>query len=241
MARIKNEEKAEEKTSVNHKILTVVGVLLCVILIPILVINVTLIIKSYAHADEVPKIGGYCPLIVLTGSMEPQIMEGDLIIVKQIDGADVSVGDVIAFFDPDGNGTSILTHRVVEVLEEDGVRSFRTMGDANNGAADRLPVSETKLVGIWNGARIPGAGNVAMFMQTPAGLVICVGVPLILIIGWDILRRRRYEKRNREDTDALLEELAALRAAKAAEAAGAPEAPAPEIAPEPTDDPPAEG
>lgn len=208
-------QKEKVKSTTTHKALTVVGVVLCVILIPILVINVTLIIKSYTNSDEVPKIGGWSPLIVLTGSMEPDIKSGDLIFVKQIDGKDVKVDDVIAFFDPDGNGTSILTHQVIEIIDEDGAISFRTQGIANN-TADRMPVSSDKLVGIYK-FRIPGAGNVAMFMQTTAGLVICVFVPLVLLIGWDILRRKRYEKRNQQDTDALLAELEALKAEKAKE------------------------
>lgn len=205
----------KEKSTVSHKVLTVIGVILCVILIPILIINVTLIVKSYTNTEEVPKIGGYAPLIVLTGSMEPDIMSGDLIIVKQIDGKDVQEKDVIAFFDPDGNGTSILTHRVEEIYEEDGTLYFRTKGIANN-TEDRLPVSEDKLVGIYV-TRIGGAGNVAMFMQTTAGLIICVVVPLVLLIAWDIFRRRRYEKMNKQDTDALLAELEALKAEKAQE------------------------
>lgn len=209
-------QKTKEKPPTAHKALTVVGIVLCVILIPILIINITLIIKSYTNSDEVPKIGGYAPLIVLSGSMEPEIMSGDLIFVKQIDGSEVNVGDVIAFFDPDGNGTSILTHRVIEIFEENGTLSFRTQGDANN-AEDRLPVSADKLVGIYTNFQIGGAGNVAMFMQTTAGLVVCVVVPLALLIGWDIFRRKRYEKRNQQDTDALLAELEALKAAKAAE------------------------
>ena len=207
--------KAKEKATVNHKIMTAIGIVLCIILIPILIINLTLIVKSYIHTEEVPKIGGYAPLIVLTGSMEPEILSGDLIIVEQIDGADVRVGDVIAFFDPDGNGTSILTHRVIELYDEEGTIYFRTQGDAND-TADRLPVSADKLVGIYV-ARIGGAGNIAMFMQTTAGLIICVVLPLILLIGWDLFRRKRYEKMNKQDTEALLAELEALKAAKAEE------------------------
>ena len=207
--------QTKEKSTVSHKILTVIGIILCIILIPILVINVTLIIKSYTNTQEVPKIGGYAPLIVLTGSMEPDIMSGDLIIVKQIDGKDIKVDDVIAFFDPDGNGTSILTHKVIEVFEEEGTLYFRTKGVAND-AADRLPVSADKLVGIYV-TRIGGAGNIAMFMQTAAGLIICVIVPLVLLIAWDVIRRKRYEKINKQDTDALLAELEALKAAKAEE------------------------
>lgn len=210
--------KKTENTNVNktentkaNKIMTIIGVILCVILIPILAVNITLIIKSQTNKDEVPKIGGYCPLIVLTGSMEPEISDGDLIIVKQIDGKDVQVKDVIAFFDPESTSNSILTHRVIEVIDEDGKLSFRTKGDANN-TEDRMAVSEEKLVGIYK-SRIPGAGNIAMFMQSTAGLVICVILPLILLVGYDLIRRRRYEKENQKDTAALLAELEALRAA----------------------------
>lgn len=207
--------KNKEKSTASHKALTTVGVILCIILIPILVINLTLIVKSYTNTDEVPKIGGYAPLIVLTGSMEPEIMSGDLIIVKQIDPKDVKEKDVIAFFDPEGSGMSILTHRVIEIIEEDGKLQFRTQGDAND-AADRLPVSEDDLVGIYL-TGIPGAGDVAMFMQTTAGLIVCVVVPLVLLIAWDLFRRKRYEKINKQDTDALLAELEELKAAKAQE------------------------
>lgn len=209
----KNNSKAAE-TSKSHKIMSVIGIIICVLLVPILFVNITLIIKSYTNKDEVPKIGGYCPLIVLTGSMEPSIEDGDLIVVKQIEGEDVKVGDVIAFFDPESTGSSVLTHRVIEVLNEDNSLSFRTKGDANN-TEDRLAVSEDKLVGIYK-TRIPAAGNIAMFMQSTAGLVVCVILPIILLVGYDIIRRRRYEKENQKDTAALLAELEALKAEKAA-------------------------
>ena len=208
-------KKIEEKSSVHHKALTVIGALLCVIMIPILIVNITLIIKSYTNKNEVPKLGGYCPLIVLTGSMEPEINSGDLIICRQIAGGEVAVGDIIAFFDPDSTGTAVLTHRVVEIIENDGVLAFRTKGDANN-AEDRLPVPAADLVGAYQ-FRIAGAGNAAMFMQTTAGLIVCVVLPLILLVGWDLIRRRRFEAQNRQDTAALLAELEALRAQKAAE------------------------
>lgn len=157
-----------EKTSAPHKTLTVIGTVLCVLLIPILIVNITLIIRSYTNADKVPTIGGYCPLIVLSGSMEPMIHTGDLIICKQIDAEQVKVDDVIAFFDPESNSCSVLTHKVIEVLEDNGKLSFRTEGVANN-TEDRVAVSADKLVGIYTGKRIAGSGDVAMFMQTTGG------------------------------------------------------------------------
>lgn len=203
----------KEHSKTSNKIFTVIGAVLCIILIPVLIINLTLIVKSYTNKDEVPKIGGYCPLIVLTGSMEPEINDGDMIIVKQINGNDVKLNDVIAFYDPDGNGQSILTHRVIEIINDEDGLSFRTKGDANN-TDDRLPVKSDKLVGIYK-TRIKGAGNIAMFMQTTTGLIVCVLLPLVLLVGYDIIRRKKYEKRNQQDTAALLAELEALKAEKA--------------------------
>ena len=203
----------KEQTSPMHKFLTVLGTVLCVILIPILLINCTLIFKSYT-SDEVPSVGGYLPLIVLTDSMYPLIESGDLIICHTAEAEDIVEGDVIAFFDPAGNGSSIVTHRVLEVTEKNGELAWRTKGD-NNNTEDRLLVQAEDLVAIYNGTRIAGAGNVALFMQTTPGLVVCVVLPMLLLVGYDMIRRRMYEKSTKEDTDALLAELEALRAMKA--------------------------
>ena len=210
---------AKEKTSVAHKVLTVIGTILCIILVPILAVNLTLIVKSYTNAEEVPDIGGYLPMIVLTDSMYPEIESGDLIICHTIKAEDVKVDDVISFFDPAGNGTSVVTHRVIEIVEEDGEIKFRTKGDFNN-TEDKELVPAENLVGIYQ-SRIAGAGKIAMFMQSTAGLIICVVLPIVLLVGYDIIRRRIYEKNKQSDTDALLAELEALKAEKAAKEAEA--------------------
>jgi signal peptidase len=49
-----------------------------------------------------------------------------------------------------------------------------------------------------------------MFLQTSTGLIICVGLPLLLLVGYDLLRRRAYERNQKEDTEALLRELEEL-------------------------------
>ncbi|MBR4289276.1 MAG: signal peptidase I [Oscillospiraceae bacterium] len=199
----------KEKTNSGNKLLTVVGTMLCIILLPILIINCILIVKSYT-SEEVPDVGGFLPLIVLTDSMYPVIESGDLIICHTAKAEEIQAGDVIAFFDPAGNGSSIVTHRVMEITED----GFRTKGD-NNNTEDRLTVRPEKLVARYTGKRIAGAGNVALFMQTAPGLIVCVVLPLILLVGYDALRRRKYEKENKEDTAALMAELEALRAMKA--------------------------
>ena len=205
---------AKENKSTSQKVLTIVGIVICVLLAPILIVNVTLIAKSYINKEEVPNFAGYMPLIVYTDSMYPEIEKGDLIICQTIDASEIKVGDVISFFDPAGNGTSVLTHRVIEIKNEDGKLSFITRGDFNN-VEDKDPAPAENLVGIYR-SKIPAAGNVALFMQSTTGLVVCVVLPIVLLVGYDIIRRRIYEKGKQSDTDALLAELQALKAEKAA-------------------------
>ena len=196
-----------------HRILTVIGTILCIILVPILIINCILIVKSFT-SEEVPNVAGTLPLIVLTDSMYPVIKSGDLIICHTAEPEEIQVGDVIAFFDPAGNGTTIVTHRVLEVTEQAGQTAWRTKGD-NNNTEDRLPVPADKLVAVYEDTRIPGAGNVALFMQTTPGLIICVVCPILLLVGYDMIRRKQYEKSSKKDTDALMAELEELRRLKA--------------------------
>ena len=198
---------------IKHSVLTVIGTVLCIILLPILLINCTLIIKSFT-SEDVPNVGGTLPLIVLTDSMYPMIESGDLIICNTAEPEEIQVGDVIAFFDPAGNGSTIVTHRVTEKTEYNGQIAWRTKGD-NNNAEDRLLVEPKNLVATYTGIRIPGAGNVALFMQTTYGLILCVVLPIVLLVGYDMVRRKLYEKANKKDTDALLAELEELRRLKA--------------------------
>jgi len=196
-----------------HRILTVIGTVLCIILLPILIINCILIVKSFT-SEEVPNVAGTLPLIVLTDSMYPVIKSGDLIICHTAEPEEIQVGDVIAFFDPAGNGTTIVTHRVLEVTEQAGQTAWRTKGD-NNNTEDRMLVTAEKLVAVYEGTRIPGAGNVALFMQTTHGLILCVVLPIVLLVGYDMIRRKLYEKSSKKDTDALMKELEELRRLKA--------------------------
>jgi signal peptidase len=232
-AKVKKKEKQTEKQSGGHKALTIVGIVLCVILVPILIVNLTMIVKGLVNKEKVPTFGGYAPLIVLTDSMSPTIKAGDLIVVKSVDASKVKEGDVISFFDPASSGTAVVTHRVLKQnkTEEDNLPAwhnmdnlpgiegsgenliFRTQGDFNN-AADEDPVPASKLVGVWTGINLKGAGNVAMFLQSTPGLILCIGVPIVILVAYELIRRKLYERSKRQDTDELLKELEALKQAQ---------------------------
>ncbi len=207
-------EQAGRTLDKKQKVLNIVGIALCIILIPILIVNCVLIVKGIANEDEVPGIFGRTPLIVLTDSMYPEIESGDIIICKDIDPEDVKVGDVISFFDPEGNGTSVVTHRVNDVITYEGKLYFRTQGD-NNNAEDKASVPAENLVGIWTGTRLAGLGHVALFMQSTWGLIVCIFIPIAAFVVYEVLRRRKQDTKQQSDMDALMAELAALKAQQA--------------------------
>ena len=209
----KTTTEARQKTNKPDasKIANIVAIVLSILLLPILLMNCILIIKGIANPDEVPSIGKQIPLIVLTESMDPEIKSGDLIVCKKADASDVKEGDVISFFDPEGNGSSVVTHRVIAIVQENGETvGFRTQGD-NNDIEDRLTVPVENLVGVWTGTRIGLMGHVILFTQSTAGLILCLFLPIGAFIVYVVLRRRKRDKEKQDDIDALRAELEALK------------------------------
>ncbi|MFZ3046143.1 MAG: signal peptidase I [Desulfatirhabdiaceae bacterium] len=201
------EDQKAPKTAL-RKAISFVGIGVCLFLVFILIINVTIIVKSYLHPDRVPDFMGYKPFIVLSGSMEPTILAGDIIVTKEIAPEQIVKGDVIAFR---AEKNTVVTHRVTDVQTANGL-SFLTRGDANTGA-DARAVSVEELEGIYHW-RVAGVGKFAMFLQTPIGMLLFVITPLCLFIIYDIVSRNKRSRKKGNREAELEAELAALRAAK---------------------------
>ena len=98
------------------------------------------------------------PSAVLTGSMEPCIESGDLVIIDKTAQDSLAVGDVIQF---QRKGATVL-HRIVGITQlENGQTAFVTKGDANN-APDSQPVSADEVTGRCL-FRIPKIGYIPMW------------------------------------------------------------------------------
>ena len=192
----------------NRKKLNILGIILCIIFLPVFIINMILIVKAYLKPNQVPDFLGYKPFIVLSGSMEDKIKIGDLVIVKKCDPSTLKTNDIIAY----KLGNSVITHRIIEVQEKDGITQFLTKGD-NNNTEDQTPVKFENVEGIYI-RRIPKLGNIALFMQSSAGIVIFVSVPLILFIIYEIVQSRKEVKEEKERREQLKKELEELKQKK---------------------------
>ena len=209
---MKNEKelKEEKEEKRKHRALHWVGLIGCMVLLPIFLINLILIIESFANPGAVPGVLGLSPMIVVTDSMNPEIESGDMIIVRKVNAESVTAGDVIAFFDPtDPKREVVMTHRVQEVTKyESGGLAWRTKGDANN-TADPVLIPGENLVGTYK-MKIPYLGKIALFMRTVPGLLLCVFLPLVLLIGTDLVRQNLMDKRREKENEELRAEIVRL-------------------------------
>lgn len=149
-------------------------VLFLVIVLPFLIFNLTLIIKSKLYPDKIADFMGYKPFIVMSGSMETTINIGNLVIVKKVNSSSIHTGDIIAF----KNGNIVISHRVKEVINDSGTYKFKTKGD-NNNVADDFIVNSDAIEGIFVN-KIPGLGSILLFLGKPIGLLMVILVIIIV-------------------------------------------------------------
>ena len=159
------------------KTLKILKIFVIVILSIILILNLSIVIQSKIYKDKVPSIFGYKPFVVTSGSMETNINVGDLVFVKNIDVNKLQVGDIIAFKDEDN---IVTTHRIIEELEKDNNKCYKTKGDNNNTIDDGIVCKES-IEGKYVG-KIPKVGHFILFIQKPLGFTVMMLSLLIICI-----------------------------------------------------------
>ena len=147
------------------------------LIMPILIINVILIIKTNLNKNQIADVMGYKPFIVLSGSMEKIINIGDLAITKNIDSKKIKIGDVIAV----RKDNIVILHRVKEIHNDGDLLKFKTKGD-NNNVADDFFVDSNLIEGVLY-TKIPYLGSVLLFLSKPVGLVIIILVIIVISMG----------------------------------------------------------
>lgn len=124
-----------------------------------------------------PRLLNMQVLVVQSGSMEPAYHVGSLVYVKPVEASRLQVGDTITFRMADGiRGT----HRIVEVLQQDGQLSFRTKGDSNP-QPDPTPVAREDVVGkvVFT---VPRLGYLVTYIQQPPGMYVAISVAAMLFL-----------------------------------------------------------
>jgi signal peptidase len=168
---------ANNKNVRNKIISSIVSLLLVASIFVCLFVVIQVLSNGYVS------VGGYSFFRVVTGSMEPQISVGELILSKETHMEDIQTGDVVCFRSKSPNMIGkIITHRVIEIVNaDDGSIQFITKGDANL-SMDGYYVSQQNIVGkvVWQsgGGKLSGIIN---FLSNKFGFLACIAFPALLI------------------------------------------------------------
>ncbi|WP_343210715.1 signal peptidase I [Anaerolentibacter hominis] len=158
-----------------------IRILITIALFGILLINVWFLIAQLMLRQDPPFLFGFSRLEVTSGSMEPAVSVGDLIIIHR--EKEYEIGDIVTY---DG-GKAFVTHRIVK--KEDG--KVITQGDANN--VEDEAIDPGQIVGKVVFA-IPGCGRLIDFLKSPAGIMLlCLGGFLMIEVPYLMEGRVREE------------------------------------------------
>lgn len=201
--KINNKKKQKDaggksESSVLHQTLNVIGIIVCILIIPILVVNITLFAKSITRPNTPADFMGYMPLVVGNNNMSPEIDKDDLVIVKSADNYEnLEAGTIISFM---LNGR-LVSQRIVETrtLENQQI-VYVTKADTLDG---ETMVTLEQIVGVYV-TKFDNLGTFVLFMQTPAGIITFVVIPLTaLFLAFYLIDRKRYKdalkKQNNND------------------------------------------
>lgn len=148
-------------------------IVIYILIIPIIIYNISLIVFSIINKNETPCFFGIKTFVIVSGSMQPDLMIGDIVIVKNCDKKDINVGDIISY----RSGQSVITHRIVEFIESDGQTGYITKGD-NNNVKDNVVVKFEDIEGKYIG-KISKLGNVVLFLKNK---IVIISIILIFYL-----------------------------------------------------------
>ena len=188
-----NLERRRKKVETSKNIIAIITY---IILIPIILYNIIIIIKAANNSEEIPSVFGIKTFVIISGSMEPKLNIGDIVIIKKVEENELQENDIISF----RSGESVITHRINKIIIEDtGKIKYETKGD-NNNTADRTFVKFEDIEGKQIN-KIPYIGNVTLLLKNKITIIIILLV--MYIVYWHNMNIENRKMLRREKRIAL--------------------------------------
>ena len=130
-----------------------------------------------------PRLAGFRSFTVMSGSMEPAISTGDVVVERAIHPLQARIGDVVTFKDAT-RGNELVTHRVRAIRVRGPVVSFVTRGDANTGT-EHWSVRREGTIGRV-AYHLPLAGYALVWTRTPWARLLLLVIPAIGLAGIEL-------------------------------------------------------
>lgn len=181
---IKTEEKQKKKNTKGDKILSIIYK----IFFALVIILVLLLIAS-----KLPLPGNFQVLVVQSGSMEPAIKTGAIVVVKPV--SEYKVDDVVTYRNG-RRGTVPITHRIKEIKKNGTETKYVTKGDAN----DEIDITEVNARSVLGKVLfdIPFIGYAIAAAKKPMGFLFIIIVPALVIVYDELLKIFKEVKKIRK-------------------------------------------
>ncbi len=167
---------------------------LVLILLPILLVNLSIIVQTAVWPERLPSVLGYKALILMPDSPDGSQPVG-IIRTRPLDA--IGINDTIAY----RKGWTFFIETVHEMDIANGIPTIMTRTGSDNQAA-LTTVTVDQIEGVLV-SRIPRLGSWALFLQSPMGLLLFMILPVFIFLAQDTLFRRKHPARNRPVPDTL--------------------------------------
>ena len=175
-------EKLKKNKAV--RVLLAIKNIICWVLIVCLALLLVMMLYTRIKG-EVPSVFGYSILRVSSGSMEPELMVGDVILDKNIDDVQsIRIDDIVTYKGSGETDGLLITHKVIKApyKADDGTYYLQTKGIANEIPDNEISVDRVVSVMV---CKIPQLDALYNLFLSPCGLVIFIA--LIILIFFDEL------------------------------------------------------
>ncbi len=190
--KIYSKEDIEEKINKRIKRKKILRFFTYPIIIFIIACALSIVMQKVVYRKDYVELFGYKSFTIASGSMMPTLEIGDVIISKKVAEKDLKEGDIITFLEGEGNVYNV-THRIKDIVKEDGKTLYRTKGDNNNTNDDEL-VKYENIVGKYQ-FKISKIGNWVVQIQTTCGIVVAI---LVIYLIYDMSSRKEERELSRE-------------------------------------------
>jgi signal peptidase I len=153
---------------------------------------------AIAAVATIPTLFGFQSFAVLSGSMEPTIGTGDVVVVRTIAPLDARIGDVVTFRSPENPG-KLVTHRATSIRASGETVTFVTKGDANTGS-ERWSIAAGGTIGKVE-YRIPKLGYVTNRVGSRFGRFAFLVLPALVLAVSELRRIWSSEPKGSGDVD----------------------------------------
>lgn len=191
-----------EKKSVLKRIDKIIS---AVLLVFVVIMSALALFFTYSRAKYgIVTMFGYSVCYVVTGSMQPTLNVGDVILIKGVENqGDIDVGDIVTYKSTQGAfAGSYITHRVVQIVINNGEYQYIMRGD-DNPANDTEYINLEKVTGVYI-KNIVFIQFLFGVLSNPIIFILIVVVPLLIILMMqvvNVIKSLNEKEQNENDID----------------------------------------